>query len=150
MENTGGSIDEKTIIPELCLEDGKKLDLQFLIHYRQTTILLNYFNFVFKDQDPELEILKESKAEILKGNVDSSLQLIDVRIKTRNAQKLIHGKYLAGDKKAEVDELVEKIREITESSLEKLVDGEICDFFIKPTPISKLIKTSEDMGLSDT
>lgn len=38
---------------------------------------------------------------------------------------------------------------MTESSLDKLVDGEISDFFIKPTPVSKLIKTFEDVAFSE-
>ena len=41
-------------------------------------ILLNFLNFAFKEHEPELEILKEAKTDMLKGNVEKSLEMIDV------------------------------------------------------------------------
>lgn len=79
MENAGGDIDEKAIIPELDLQDGKELDLYFLIQYRQLTLVMQYLSDIYQDNGPELAVIKLARDELAKGYVEKCSEHLEVK-----------------------------------------------------------------------
>lgn len=63
----------------LSTDGNKKIDLMFLIQFKQFTLIIEFLEELYQGKEDELKIVKQAKDELAKGVIEKCSELLEVR-----------------------------------------------------------------------
>ena len=68
------------MIPIVTANENKKIDLIFLVQFKQLTMIIEFLSQLYQKKEVELALLVEAKKDLDKGLIEKCAEILEVKL----------------------------------------------------------------------